>query len=182
MASGYQKADFDEMSAIWEVLRTVASSEMVNGVKTCIYQEGWSDERVLEASKDKLRPRVGVGSVKGLRLDKMGTIRPPAAKRPEPKPEPKPDVITPLWQAIAELKDRVDKTHTIEAVNKWAQTIKDAYDKIEERMNAVVETQKSIEANQKSLDDKLAEVLGFIDAARKTPLGASIYDRIKFKQ
>jgi hypothetical protein len=169
MASGYQKADFDEMSAIWEVLRTVASSEMVNGVKTCIYQEGWSDERVLEASKGKLRPRVGVGSVKNLRLDKMGTIRPPAAKRPEPQPKPEPEEITLLWEAVKALKARVDKTHTIEAVNKWAQTIKDAYDKIEQHVKNAEARLQSLEETQKQLDEKLAKALGVLDSMKQNP-------------
>jgi uncharacterized protein YaaR (DUF327 family) len=180
MASGYQKADFNEQLAIWGVLQTVASSGMVSGVMVCTYQEGWSDEKVFEAVKDKLRPNVNIGSVRGLRLTKLGTVRPPAVKEPKPKPEP--DVMKSLWDAIAEMKARVEKTHTIEAVNKWAQTIKDAYDKIEEQMNRANTRQTAIEETQKIIDDKLAQIEGFIDFVRKNPPTPGLYDRIKFKR
>lgn len=80
------KANSTETLDIGEVLLKVAKTEEINGVKICVYAEGWSDQRVLDAVKDKVRPGLPVRAIENLRRARYGLLRVPQPPPPAPAP------------------------------------------------------------------------------------------------
>lgn len=81
--TGYVKASPTENSYIFEAMAPVISSVEIDGRKVAIYNEGWSDARVLEAVKGLVRPAIGVASVEEMRKGRFGVLRAPKPKTQE---------------------------------------------------------------------------------------------------
>lgn len=146
MAKGFIKANDPEKHEFWKVLREVAHSTEINGVKHCVYKEGWDDEAVLTAVRAHVRPEMNVTHVARYRLAMFGVLQTAAPK--------KPDRDNDIWDAIDQLKRRVEYLET---------------------------RVKELENQQQADAETFAQMQGKIDALQKRINVSEIYDRVKIK-